>query len=208
MSLKAQYKNLSSALLGVVSASLVLFPSILGIVARPLVGEWLIWAFLVSSVLALVLEAYVFYICSFTPDSVAAPVRISGLGTFASLIGLGSFVGFLFANIRDDQLSAPQVISLAPSSLSVAPGDLVGFSAETLNESGDRLTWCWQVRSKPPGNPGIPVALSGTTRANQWLVPADAKPGIYEVGASAACTEQSAMQTWAMVKVEKVEKRK
>jgi hypothetical protein len=208
MSVKTQYKNLSSALLGVVSASLVLFPSILGIVARPLVGEWLIWAFLVSSVLALVLEAFVFYICSFTPDSVPAPVRISGFGTFASLIGLGSFITFLFANIRDDQLSIPQVISLTPSSLSVAPGDLVGFSAETLNENGERLTWCWQVRPKPPGNPGSPVMLPGTTRTTQWLVPADAKPGIFEVGVSAACATHPAMQTWTMVKVEKKEKPK
>jgi len=208
MSLKGQYKNLSSALLGVVSASLVLFPSILGIVARPLVGEWLIWTFLVSSVLALAFEAFVFYVCSFTPESVKAPVKISGLGTLATLVGLASFVAFLFANIRDDQLAAPQVISLTPSSLSVAPGDLVGFSAEILNESGERLTWCWQVRLNGPGGSGPPTKLSATTRAIQWLVPANTKPGIYEVGASASCAMGTTMQTWTMVKVEKVEKPK
>lgn len=183
------------------SATLVLFPSVIGVVARPLTQTWLIWSFLWSSLLAFILQGFVFYFSAFTDRAI--PVRASGFGSIATIACLTSFVAFLFVNIRDDQLSAPTAVSLVPSSFSVAPGQIVGFSADGTDEDGDRLTWRWRLRAASGSINAQAATLAGSTRVNQWLVPADAKLGIYEVGATASDGKQLSAETWVLVKVEK-----
>lgn len=183
MASKDDYKAVSSLIIGAVSASLVLFPSILGVVAKPLVLLWALWFYLLFGVISFLALGYTYYRAAYTSGDL--PVKASGVGVISGVACIGLFAIFLFANLLSDQRARPVITSVTAGAYSASPGDMMNFAARGEDQNGDRLTWQWRIDPDPRAKPKpASVTLPSKLEAAVWRVPDAAPTGIYSVTAT------------------------
>lgn len=188
---KGTYKSMASLVMGAVSASLVLFPSLLSVVAKPLVGSWLMWAYLGCGLIALAGLSYTYYYVAFASDA-PLPIISSSFGAFFGGLSIFFFAIFLFLNLLADQCAAPTISSIVASRYDAAPGEVVTISAKGEDQNGDRLKWTWQVEQIGTGGGHTNhIGLSSKLDAAVWSISAAALPGIYRVSATASDGERN-----------------
>lgn len=183
---KDSYKSMASLVMGAVSASLVLFPSLLSVVAKPLVSPWLMWAYLGSGLIALASLSYTYYFTVFAKEA-ALPIRASGIGACFGVLCIFCFAAFLFVNLLADQRAAPTISAIAASSYAAGQGDVVTLSAKGEDQNSDRLSWTWRVEQvSGPGPKANDVILPSRLDAAIWPISAEALPGTYRISAIAS----------------------
>jgi|GEM_PF-1846237 len=181
MAEKDNYKTAATVILGAISASLVLFPSILGVVSKPLVGGWILWLYLFSGLIAFVSMTYVYYRAAFVDGDM--PVRASGVGALAAVVSILSFAAYLFANLISDQVAPPVITNLSSNGPIVSPGDALTLTVHGEDQNGDRLMWTWRVEPVRPTKLSHAITLPSRLDGAVWLIPQTAEIGVYTVRA-------------------------
>ncbi len=197
---KEEYKSVSTLLLGAVSASLVLFPSILSVVAKPLTAIPLMWIYLGFGLSAFIFLTYTYYRASFTNGD---PVRASGLGTISACLSILFFGAFLSFNLLDDQLAPPTITSIGSSGYNALPGDVLTFSAHGDDQNGDRLSWKWEVGFAGRTDKSAAAILPSRLESAIWRIPDASMPGFYNVTATASDGSRSSARETFQVEVRK-----
>jgi hypothetical protein len=183
-SLRDDHKAGSAAMLGIVSLSIVLVPSLFTLIQRPYSYEYVLWVYFAFVPVAIVLLGFAYYISAFTDRR--PPVRSAGLGNIAGLIAILAFAVFLFANMRSDRMIEPRITNLTASAHVLRPGEAVTVSGEAQDDDGDDLVWRWQVRPSADlmGQGASVTTLRSSLRSASWRVPANARHGLYYVTAA------------------------
>ncbi|GAB7552079.1 hypothetical protein NRB_15810 [Novosphingobium sp. 11B] len=182
MTERQKFTAFSSLALAAVSASLVLYPSVVGLAKLPLVHLWMMWVYLACAFCAFLLLSFIYYISTFTTEGL--PHRRAGIASLFTVTSLVSFGAFLTINLWQDQSAKPQILGLTASAYTAAPGDIVALTGESANESGHPVSWSWCTRAPAVKNVRpAPVCLASKLKTATWSVPENAVQGVYKIEA-------------------------
>ena len=178
---RAAYKTLTTGVLGILSLSLVLLPSMLSVVYRPYIWTILLWLYLPFLTISVALLAFAHYFAVYTEES--PPHKSGGFGNLSAFIAMVCWLSFLVANLVADQISAPRITNLTANGITFHPGETVSLSGEGQDEAGGDLIWQWRILpNESLTRRGVSAPrITSSNRSAYWSIPSDAAEGQYSV---------------------------
>jgi hypothetical protein len=164
---KEKYKTLAQLSIGLIVGTIVLLPSIVGLVHPPYVMKWAVPLMLGLSVIAVALLGWA--LIATLAGTSSPPIRMLGAGNWFGLAVLALLVAFILVNMLSDSSAPPRIVAITVDPPSVEPDQYVQLDVEATDQDGDALSYAWTFDE----------ALV-SSRRNAY-VKAPAKPGLYRV---------------------------
>lgn len=137
------HKAANSAVIGVLAASLLFFPSVYSSMEKPIEAPYLFVGYISLVILSIIVLLSSLYHSNFAKSGVA--IIRTGLGNCAGFLGLILFAAFSIVNIVADLYGNPTISALTGSGSPLCPGELVTLSAEYESADPTNINWKWRI---------------------------------------------------------------
>lgn len=179
--LQEQHKTASRAVLGVITLSVIFFPTIFYSISKPYVLDGFMYAYWLSAFSSFLFLTYAYYQSAFSNGNL--PVKAIGVGNMLAAVAIGCLFVFIFGNIVSDRVSPPRIVDLTISKSVLTRSDFLQAKAVASDDDGDELRWEWCVRPSDDtrAKGAEAVQLEGHLRTVVWQPPSDLPAGLYYV---------------------------
>ena len=143
--------ELLTGLFAILTGAMVFLPSVLGAIKAPYVCDWLLLTFWILGCISLVCLGISLYLVRFTSKA-PVPHRLMGIGFWGAMVALSFLAVYIGANVWQDRLALPEIVSIDISPQGPEPGETMKFSAVAVDQDGDRLNYRWQIDGRNVGN--------------------------------------------------------
>jgi len=181
--IQEQHKNVSKAVLGIISLSVVFFPTVFSAISKPYVLDWVMYAYWICAFFSFIFLLCSYYVSAF---SEIVPVRTIGFGNLLAAMAVFALFVFVFGNIVSDRLSKPRVTEIRLSNYEMKRDGYLEISGFAYDDDGDDLVWDWCIR---PGRDARAkgaktIQLDRQSRTMVWWPSKDMIEGQYFVEAA------------------------
>ncbi|MBO9406844.1 hypothetical protein J7399_05360 [Shimia sp. R9_1] len=179
--LQAEHKSASRAVLGVISLSVIFFPTIFSSITKPYVFDGFMYTYWISAFLSFIFLTTAYYQSAFSDGNL--PVKAVGMGNMLAALAIGCLFVFIFGNIISDRISPPRIVDLTLSKTVLSRSDFLEVKAVASDDDGDDLVWEWCVRPSEEARAqgAKTVQLEGHLRTVVWEPPNVLPAGSYYI---------------------------
>ncbi|WP_142836336.1 hypothetical protein [Palleronia caenipelagi] len=199
--IQEQHKSVAKAVLGIISLSVIFFPSIFAAIRRPYTLDWAMYTYWICAFSSFVILLFAYYKSAF---SNVVPIRAIGIGNLSAALSILSLFLFVIGNILSDQLSKPRVIEISLSNHLIEYDTYLEATGTAYDDDGDDLIWNWSIRpsTEAHANGASLIQLKSQSRSIVWWLGANMVPGVYfiEVTVSDGSRESDLLQREFRVK--------
>jgi hypothetical protein len=195
----SRFRDYIVPVLSLVVGVLVLLPTAIGPVLRPIVFGWLLPTYVVLALLSAVSLAAALLLSGWELTS-AHPYthRAHGFGNFCGVFSLVAAAIFLGANYVEDIVAAPRILNVKVNPVQPETGKVVEVELEVVNRTGRPLAFDWEFDGR--SIPGLRTAyIKMPSKAGSYLVTiavrnVNVPAFVLESGASASATSGKSHQ--------------
>ncbi|MDD2829139.1 MAG: hypothetical protein PHW18_06160 [Sulfuricurvum sp.] len=147
------YPDLAKYIIAIVSALILLFPSIQQLLSPPMIYDWMMYCYFTLAITSLLLAILAFYLT--VADQNAKPERLLGLANWTGIFSFIFLIAYFASNLYQDKTSKPTIDSFTLLPLNPKIGEKISLQAKTTSENRDNIDFEWKYNKHEVGNKEI-----------------------------------------------------
>lgn len=147
------HANLAKYMIAIVSALIVMFPSIQQVLVQPIQYDWMLYGFFACAIGSFIVLSIALYLT--TIDQNSKPERALGIGNIFGFISFLILVIYFVINFYADRVANPSIDYFLLSPVNPKEGETVSIQAKVSSENSDNIDFSWKYNGIEFGNKEI-----------------------------------------------------